>query len=421
MTNFTAKIRTQYSDIDGLALDCRPSGLADDGSLWINRAPPARSVDRGSHQGADGSASLFDTTKAWRADQLVGKIAYNLTDGSAGLVTGNTEHEVVATLADGTDNDWDAGDDYAITTPRFGNPYQDIEANRPVVTTVSGVKQAAFTRASSHYLKIPLAHSFLDGHWTAAFDYFQGVDTANLQTVLGFDNIEIFRRDAAGDYGFRYSGMSGTGSGDMPDGTWMLAHFDDTSADLFQNGAMSVSGPGDPVAIDAGDPAGYIGCLDGASQFCDMTLRGIQIWNRRVAPLEVDFAFQSLNPENDYSVQQRATLERRVWTDDTSTVQRINPHRMAPHRFVYAEFDGHGRVQIAALVEGRVRSDSELGGKQFQLTPVEIPGAPPAVYQDTGWSSVFDVVLDTEGHHTFCLSREDGGAVVLHLDAVEAS
>ncbi|MCP4593974.1 MAG: hypothetical protein GY842_24850, partial [bacterium] len=236
MTNFTARIRTHYSDIDGLVLDCRPSGLADDGSLWINQSPPARSSDRGSHQGADGAASLFDPTKTWRTNQLVGKVAYNLTDGSAGIVTGNTEHEVVAALAGGTDDDWDVSDSYVITTPRFGNPYQDIEANRPVVSTVGGVKQAAFTRASSHFLKIPLERAFLEGYWTLAFDYFQGADTANLQTVIGFDVLEVFRRDAAGDYGFRYDVMSGTGSGDMADGTWMLAHLEATSAKLYRNG-----------------------------------------------------------------------------------------------------------------------------------------------------------------------------------------
>ncbi|MCP4674326.1 MAG: LamG domain-containing protein [Deltaproteobacteria bacterium] len=421
MVSFTTKIRTHYSDIDGLVLDCRPSSLADDGSLWINRAPPARSVDRGTHDGADGSASLLDSTKAWRDGQLVGKIAYNLTDGSAGLVTGNTEHEVIATLVGGLDNDWGSGDDYVISTPRFGNPYQDVETNRPIVTTVGGVKQAAFTRINSHYLEIPLERGFLAEDWTVAFDYRQGADTANLQTILGFDNLEIFRRDAAGDYGFRYGTTPQAGSGDLTDGTWTLAQLTSSSATMYQDGSPSFTGTASATAIDDGTPAGFIGSAYGASQFCDMTLRSLQIWNRQVAPLEVDFAYQSLNAENDYSVQPRATLERRVWSDDTSTVPRINPHRMAGHRFVVAEFSGHERVQIAALVDGRVRPDSDLDGKLFQLTPVEVPGVPPAVYQDAGWSSVFDVVIDTAGHHTFCLSREDGGAAVLHLDASETA
>ncbi len=306
-------------------------------------------------------------------------------------------------------------------SPRFGDPYQDDPARQPVISTVGGYKQAQFTRVNSHFFKLPLEESFPVSAWTVAFEYFQGSDNSNLQTVLGFDVLEVFRRDATGVCGFRYDVMSAAGAGDLQDGTWMLAHLDATGADLHQNGMLSLPGPGVPVAISAGDPAGFIGCADGVSRFCDMALRGVQIWNRLVAPLEVDFAFQSLSAEHDHSQDSRATVSREIWTDNTDVPSRINPSIRVPHRFVLAKIPPgqHRRVQIAATVDGIVKPDSALGGDLFSLVPVELPGAPPCVYQTPGWSAVFDVVLDTVGHHTFVLNRQNGGALVIHLDVGE--
>ncbi len=44
----------------------------------------------------------------------VGMVLYNLTDGSMGPVTAVEDHRLTATLAGGTNNNWDVGDEYYI-------------------------------------------------------------------------------------------------------------------------------------------------------------------------------------------------------------------------------------------------------------------------------------------------------------------
>lgn len=69
----------------------------------------------GAHDGSDNASILTDSGEAWIAGQLIGKTISNTTDGSSAVVTGNTTTMVWATLAGGTDNDWDIGDTYTIT------------------------------------------------------------------------------------------------------------------------------------------------------------------------------------------------------------------------------------------------------------------------------------------------------------------
>lgn len=68
--------------------------------------------------GGNNAAFLTDAGKGWKAGALVGLIITNNTDGSSGPITANTTSTITATLAGGTDNDWDINDTYAIG----GNP-----------------------------------------------------------------------------------------------------------------------------------------------------------------------------------------------------------------------------------------------------------------------------------------------------------
>lgn len=422
MPNFTAKIRLDHTDIDGLILDCGHSDLADDGSLWVNRAPPARAVRTGEHTGADGETNLFDSNANWRTNQLVGYTIYNVSDGSSAIVTSNTQNQIVASLSGGTDNDWDNGNEYILATPRFGNPYQDVTAEQPVVSTVGGYKQAAFTRVNSSNFKLPLTHSILANELTVAFDFFHGASTANQQTVIGFPIFYIQRRNSSGNFEYRTDSVYRWGSGDMSDGMWLFTYLSATSANLLNNNSSELSDTAAVVYIAAGDPAGRIGSIHSGAQYCDMAMRSMRIWDRMLSPLEVDLAYKTISPETEYHALDRADMERRIWTDDTLSVSRINPAREASHKFICADLGGDdpARIQIAAQVDGRTRPDSELGGELFDITPVEIPcSANPAVYQDSGWSSVFDIIVEDEGHYTYCLSRSNGGSIILHFD-VEA-
>lgn len=68
----------------------------------------------GAHTGANNAAILTVTGKNWAVDQFVGLTVANETDGSEGVITANTATTITATLAGGTDDDWDTTDLYRI-------------------------------------------------------------------------------------------------------------------------------------------------------------------------------------------------------------------------------------------------------------------------------------------------------------------
>lgn len=80
----------------------------------------------GTHTGAADASVLTDSTKSWTTDELVGYIIYNTLDGSSGLITENTATTVTATLAGGTEDDWDNADTYLIGQGLNADPAQGI-------------------------------------------------------------------------------------------------------------------------------------------------------------------------------------------------------------------------------------------------------------------------------------------------------
>lgn len=77
--------------------------------------------DSGDHDGSDNASVLTDSSKSWTTNQWVGYRLYNLTDGSSGAITANTGTTITATLAGGTDNDWDGSDLYEIRHGDYAN------------------------------------------------------------------------------------------------------------------------------------------------------------------------------------------------------------------------------------------------------------------------------------------------------------
>jgi len=77
---------------------------------------PVPYEDTGTHDGSSGAATLSDSGATWTTNEWVGYVVKNITDGSWGYVTANTGTTVTATLAHGSENDWDAGDTYEIVT-----------------------------------------------------------------------------------------------------------------------------------------------------------------------------------------------------------------------------------------------------------------------------------------------------------------
>lgn len=99
MPNFDVQIRKDYRDMTGLVLDLRSEDLV---------------AEEGSHTGDNGANALTDSAQNWVVNALVGMVVHNITDGSHGTITANTATTVTATLAGGTDNDWDTSDVYSI-------------------------------------------------------------------------------------------------------------------------------------------------------------------------------------------------------------------------------------------------------------------------------------------------------------------
>ena len=89
----------------------------EDQRLWFLTARHFAST--GTHTGAGNAATLTDADGNFINEGVVaGMIVYNVTDGSSGTITARDATTVTATLAGGTDDDWDAGDYYYIKIGR---------------------------------------------------------------------------------------------------------------------------------------------------------------------------------------------------------------------------------------------------------------------------------------------------------------
>ena len=69
----------------------------------------------GAHDGVTNNADLIDTGRDFTTLGIkIGDIAKNVTDGSQGIITAIVGDTITATLAGGTDDDWDSADVYNI-------------------------------------------------------------------------------------------------------------------------------------------------------------------------------------------------------------------------------------------------------------------------------------------------------------------
>ena len=102
-------------------------------------AVPYIELASGSHDGADNASALSDSTQSWTTDEWAGYKVVNVTDGSEAAITANTSTTVTATLAGGTDNDWDGSDEYLIVdSTRDENlvaPAMSVPANDYILVT----------------------------------------------------------------------------------------------------------------------------------------------------------------------------------------------------------------------------------------------------------------------------------------------
>lgn len=117
------------------------------------------------------------------------------------------------------------------------------------------------------------------------------------------------------------------------------------------------------------------------------------------------------------------TLE--PWEDPASTVggrdlpSRLNPHPDHPHMRYVGSVGTQITLTAAVPGLGSAPLDGALtDGKLFTAQCIEVPGdhGAPAFSSPAGQSSVQHFTpLDT-GHHTVQVSREDHGAIIVHID-----
>jgi hypothetical protein len=69
----------------------------------------------GAHSGDDGDVALTCAGKKWKPNALMGYAVWNVTDGSVGKITANTESTITAALKGGKRNRWNARDALKVT------------------------------------------------------------------------------------------------------------------------------------------------------------------------------------------------------------------------------------------------------------------------------------------------------------------
>ena len=120
---------------------------------------PSNSImfyETGAHNGAVNASALSVSGASWTIDEWVGFLVKNTTDGSEAVITANTATTITATLAGGTDNDWDVSDVYEIVL--------DIDVNDQIiydtVTDLSGTVAGMTTKGVPTISGSSGSHSF---------------------------------------------------------------------------------------------------------------------------------------------------------------------------------------------------------------------------------------------------------------------
>ncbi len=116
----------------------------------------------GTHNGSANASVLTDTNQNWTTNALAGYFIYNTTDGSSAVIASNTATTVTATLAGGTDSDWDVSDAYRIAT-------------LPLTEATPAENDAVYFGAATAFtmLYVNIVTQGV-GTWTVAWEYYNG-------------------------------------------------------------------------------------------------------------------------------------------------------------------------------------------------------------------------------------------------------
>lgn len=112
INGLTTQTLKNQSASAGSTQDYQSTRDNDDAFAW--RAIRLIASESGTHDGASGASVLTDSGASFTVNGLIGSIIFNLTDGSKGMITANTATTITANILGGKEDDWDAGDSYAV-------------------------------------------------------------------------------------------------------------------------------------------------------------------------------------------------------------------------------------------------------------------------------------------------------------------
>ena len=107
----------------------------------------------GAHTAVASATIMTDATAHFVAGELVGLIIENVTDGSSGVITANTENTVtVAALAGGITNQWNTTDVYSINGADYDT--EDWDSWTPAFVADAVLQQTKHYDTSPVYVKV---------------------------------------------------------------------------------------------------------------------------------------------------------------------------------------------------------------------------------------------------------------------------
>lgn len=302
--------------------------------------------------------------------------------------------------------------------PRFLDLIQTVTANQPTIVNLSGQDYVYFKRTDSKYYELLVNAGTWSGinEWTVAISGKKGADSSNNQYLFSIPNMELIRRNAAGNKAYIYNVTEVPGTGDVADGAYLMIFQGVTGGAWFENGVFDFSGGCADITPGV---AGEIGRRYTAANYADFYMTGVYVWKRVLQIDEIDFVFDHIDPVTKHAVFDWAIVTLKDWLDDTATPPRINPYSGASHKYYHVAIPSGTTpwIQITASVGGLVLPDSKLGGKLFTPSWTEVPSVKPLTYSPSSWSSIIELKIEDEGHYTLQITREDGGSVIVHFDA----
>ncbi|KKM66803.1 hypothetical protein LCGC14_1477470 [marine sediment metagenome] len=135
-----------------LTIKARYNAAATQGIRVHVRTSPTNDAT-GTHTAGVSATIMTDATAHFVAGELVGLTIENVTDGSSGVVTANTENTVtVAALAGGITNQWNTTDLYSILGADYDT--EDWDSWTPAFVANAVLQQTKHYDASPVYVKV---------------------------------------------------------------------------------------------------------------------------------------------------------------------------------------------------------------------------------------------------------------------------